>query len=275
MFLKGLDGCEPYTHKNLLLIVDEAMRLLSLLEESQRLWAIQFLLSRFAKTGGTLIIVLHASNLTSVVGKATAGLADTFKASVNFIGCVAKSVSAGGLRKMNVASGEYFKANPENFGSPIKGGELGAVPEWLKTELHPGNGQPDPVRTLLTIFPELYSEPPAQPKSKDKLSETIQKLEASFSIEVEEPATSKLENDNSPINQPSELTSHEQQLLSWIVTRKTTGKEYDLNSANKNLDKITKPDDFDSKAEYLRYLMRQLASKKKGKLTNPNLFEPN
>lgn len=154
-FLKGLDGCEPYSHKNLLLIVDEAMRLLSLLEESDRTWAIQFLLSRFAKTGGTLIIVLHASNLTSVVGKATAGLADTFKISVNFIGCVAQSVSAGGLRKMNVASGKYFKANPDNFGSPVKGGELGAVPEWLKTELHPGNNQPDPARTLLTLFPEL------------------------------------------------------------------------------------------------------------------------
>ncbi|MHC5823247.1 MAG: hypothetical protein ACYT04_47285, partial [Nostoc sp.] len=51
---------------------------------------------------------------TSVVGKATAGLADTFKQSVNFIGCVAQAVSAGGLRKMNVASGEYFKANPNN-----------------------------------------------------------------------------------------------------------------------------------------------------------------
>ncbi|MCC5668264.1 hypothetical protein LC653_31490 [Nostoc sp. CHAB 5784] len=50
-----------------------------MLEESDRTWAIQYLLSRFAKSGGTLIIVLHGSNLTSVVGKATAGLADTFK----------------------------------------------------------------------------------------------------------------------------------------------------------------------------------------------------
>lgn len=121
-FLKGLDGCEPYSHKNLLLVIDEAMRLLSLLEEGDRTWAIQYLLSRFAKTGGTLIIVLHGSNLTSVVGKATAGLADTFKQGVSFIGCVAKSVNASGLRKINVASGEYFKANPDNFGTPIKGG---------------------------------------------------------------------------------------------------------------------------------------------------------
>jgi hypothetical protein len=182
-FLKGLDGCEPYSHKNLLLIVDEAMRLLSGLEESDRTWAIQFLLSRFAKTGGTLIIVLHASNLTSVVGKATAGLAETFKVSASFIGCVAKSVSAGGLRKINVASGEYFKANPNDFGSPVKGGELGAVPEWLKTELHPGNNQPDPARTLLTLFPELEQVHAAASMPKgEKLApmDAVAKLEDTF-----------------------------------------------------------------------------------------------
>lgn len=157
-FLKGLDGSDPYSHKNLLIVIDEAMRLLSLLEESDRTWAIQYLLSRFAKSGGTLIIVLHGSNLTSVVGKATAELADTFKQSVNFIGCVAVAVSAGGLRKMNVASGEYFKANPNNFGEPVTGGNLGIIPEWLKTHLHPGNGQPDPARTLLQFFPELVQQ---------------------------------------------------------------------------------------------------------------------
>lgn len=156
-FLKQLEGSAPYSHKNLVLIIDEAMRLLSLLDKDDRIWAIQFLLSRFAKTGGTLIIVLHGSNLSSVVGKETTGLADTFKQSVAFIGCVAKAVNAGGLRKMNVASGEYFKANPDNFGNAITGGELGAIPEWLKTEKHPGNGYPDPVRTLLTFFPELIA----------------------------------------------------------------------------------------------------------------------
>jgi hypothetical protein len=280
LFLKGLESCEPYSHKNLVLIIDEAMRLLSLVKEEDRVWMIQYLLSRFAKTGGTLIIVLHSNNLGAVVGsKNTSGLADTFKQSISFIGCVAKSVSAGGLRKINVASGEYFKANPENFGSAIADGQLGSIPDWLLTEKHPGNGYPDPVRTLLTFFPELYEEPPIQPKSKDKLSETIQKLEASFNIEVEEPkteSTPNLEDSSSTVIQPTapELTSHEQQLLSWIVTRKTTGKEYDLNSANKNLEKLIKPDDFDSKAEYLRHLMRQLVSKKKGKLINPNLFEP-
>lgn len=201
-FLKGLDGSEPYSHKNLLLVIDEAMRLLSLLEESDRTWAIQYLLSRFAKSGGTLIIVLHGSNLTSVVGKATAGLADTFKQSVNFIGCVAQAVSAGGLRKMNVASGEYFKANPNNFGEPVSGGNLGMIPEWLKTYKHPGNGQPDPARTLLQFFPELVQqhERTVIPRGeKIAPSDAVNHLESIFSkpyqevefLEVEEINISK------------------------------------------------------------------------------------
>ena len=188
-FLKGLDGSEPYSHKNLLLVIDEAMRLLSLLEESDRTWAIQYLLSRFAKSGGTLIIVLHGSNLTSVVGKATAGLADTFKQSVNFIGCVAQAVSAGGLRKMNVASGEYFKANPNNFGEPVSGGNLGMIPKWLKTHKHPGNGQPDPARTLLQFFPELiqHHEPAVMPiGEKIAPTDAVNQLESIFSKPYQE-----------------------------------------------------------------------------------------
>jgi hypothetical protein len=157
-FLKGLDGCEPYSYPNLLLVIDEAMRLLSLMEEADRIWALQFLLSRFAKTGATLIIVLHASNLSSIAGKATAGLAATFKEAINFIGCSTQSVSLGGLRKINIASGAYFQANPDNFGTPLFDGDLGVIPAWLKVEKHPGNGQPDPARSLLTFFPELSQE---------------------------------------------------------------------------------------------------------------------
>jgi hypothetical protein len=219
LFLKGLESCEPYSHKNLVLIIDEAMRLLSLVKEEDRVWAIQYLLSRFAKTGGTLIIVLHSNNLGAVVGsKNTSGLADTFKQSISFIGCVAQSVSAGGLRKINVASGEYFKANPENFGSAIANGELGSIPDWLLTEKHPGNGYPDPVRSLLTFFPELYEEPPIQPKSKDRLSETIQKLEASFSIEVEEPKTEQ----ELPLIPQTQLSENAQKVLDFFnaVTKK-------------------------------------------------------
>ncbi|BAZ65562.1 MAG: hypothetical protein KME28_13085 [Pelatocladus maniniholoensis HA4357-MV3] len=186
-FLKTLDGSQPYSHKNLLLVIDEAMRLLSLLEEGDRTWAIQYLLSRFAKCGGTLIIVLHGSNLTSVVGKATAGLADTFKQSVLFIGCVAQSVKASGLRKINVASGAYFKANPSIFGEPVADGELGAIPEWLKTEKHPGNGQPDPARTLLKFFPELVQQHQSTPKEEKLASvDVVSQLESVFLKEIEE-----------------------------------------------------------------------------------------
>jgi len=232
LFLKGLESCEPYSHKNLVLIIDEAMRLLSLVKEEDRVWMIQYLLSRFAKTGGTLIIVLHSNNLGAVVGsKNTSGLADTFKQSISFVGCVAKSVSAGGLRKINVASGEYFKANPENFGSAIANGELGSIPDWLLTEKHPGNGYPDPVRTLLTFFPELYEEPPVQPKSKDKLSETIQKLEASFNIEVEEPKTEQ----ELPLPPQLQLSENAQKVLDFFnaATKKESKTLRDMKKADR------------------------------------------
>lgn len=186
-FLKVLESSEPYSHKNLLLVIDEAMRLLSLMEDGDRTWALQFLLSRFAKTGATLIILLHATNLSSVAGKDTAGLAATFQEGVEFIGCSAKSVDAGGLRKINVASGAYFKANPKNFGSAVAGGELGSIPEWLKTEKHPGNGHPDPARTLLQFFPELVqnhyssddipSETVLSPEERMELNQAIQSIQ--------------------------------------------------------------------------------------------------
>lgn len=190
-FLKKLENSEPYSNKNLLLVIDEVMRLLSLLEESERSEALQFLLSRFEKTGATLILVLHASNLTAIAGKETGGLAATFKAGINFVGCQTQSVSIGALRKINVASGAYFKANPNNFGEPIKGGELGSIPEWLKSNLHPGNSQPDPVRSLLTFFPELRQEhKPLSIPENEKLGELddISRLEFALTIEPRELA---------------------------------------------------------------------------------------
>lgn len=179
-FLKKLESSPPYSHKNLLLVIDEAMRLLSLVEEGDRVWALQFLLSRFAKTGTTLIIVLHASNLSSIAGKETAGLGSTFQEGMQFVGCSAVAVNAGGLRKMNVASGAYFQANPKNFGKAIAGGELGSIPEWLKSEKHPGNGHPDPARTLLKFFPELVQSPEPSdtltPQQRTELSQATQKV---------------------------------------------------------------------------------------------------
>ncbi len=189
-FLKKLENSSPYSNKNLLVVIDEAMRLLSLLSESERSDTLQFLLSRFEKTGATLILVLHASNLTSIAGKETSGLAATFKAGINFIGCQTQSVSIGALRKINVASGAYFQANPNNFGEPIKGGELGSIPEWLKTELHPGNRQPDPVRSLLTFFPELQQDHKALSiPEHEKLGQIddISRLEFALTIDPEEP----------------------------------------------------------------------------------------
>ena len=160
------------------------------MEEADRIYVLKFLLSRFEKTGATLILVLHASNLTSIAGKETGGLAATFKEGINFIGCTTTAIAVGALRKMNVASGAYFKANPNNFGEPIKGGELGSVPEWLKSELHPGNGQPDPVRSLLKLFPELKLEHKAASIRKDeKLGEwdDVSRLEFTLGLESESP----------------------------------------------------------------------------------------
>lgn len=195
-FLKKLEGSEPYSNQNLLLVVDEMMRLASLMSGEDRSYVLKFLLSRFEKTGATLILVLHASNLTSIAGKETGGLAATFKEGINFIGCTTQAIAVGALRKMNVASGAYFKANPNNFGEPIKSGELGSVPEWLKTEIHPGNGQPDPVRSLLKFFPELEQQhrtelPPGNERLADlddvSLLEFTLRLESeSFKIQAEE-----------------------------------------------------------------------------------------
>ena len=225
-FLKKLDGSEPYENKNLLLVVDEAMRLLSLMEESDRTYALQFLLSRFAKTGGTLIIVLHASNLTSIAGKATSGLAATFKEGINFIGCSTKSVSVGALRKINVASGEYFKANPNNFGEAISKGELGIIPEWLKTELHPGNNQPDPVRSLLKFFPELVqNHKSSSMPQKENIAdlENISRLEIAFNINTDEATnTPSVELHHSPDRQRLPNTSDTaKKVLEYFEAAKT------------------------------------------------------
>lgn len=157
--LKELESAPPYSQNNLQLVIDEAMRLFSLMTEEERTWAIIFLLTNFAKTGAGLILVLHSNHLGAVVGsKNTSGMADTFKDGVNFIGCQSQHIKTGLLTSIAVASGRYFKANPNNFGQPLKDGELGEIPNWLKTNKHPGNGQPDPVRTLLALFPELHQE---------------------------------------------------------------------------------------------------------------------
>ncbi|MBA3920262.1 MAG: hypothetical protein H0X31_00565 [Nostocaceae cyanobacterium] len=215
-YLKTLEKSAPYSHRNLVLIIDEAMRLLSLLNEDDKVWSIQYLLSRFAKTGGTLIIVLHATNLSSVVGKNTAGLADTFKEGVSFIGCKAQFVSAGGLRKINVASGEYFQANPNNFGSAIESGNLGKIPDFLLTETHPGNGYPDPVRSLIRYFPELKIERNIS-KEGERINDPIKSLEKAFEAKSVPETVPEKENDNESKNQ---LSSRAQLVLDYFNAAK-------------------------------------------------------
>ena len=220
-FLKKLENSDPYSNKNLLLVIDEAMRLLSLLEESERSEALQFLLSRFEKTGATLILVLHASNLTSIAGKETGGLAATFKAGINFIGCQTQSVSIGALRKINVASGAYFKANPNNFGEPIKGGELGSLPEWLKTKLHPGNNQPDPVRSLLTFFPELQQDHKALSIPEyEKLGQIDDISRLEFALTIDSKELTDTPPDEFDIGVKKDLSDLAKRLLSFFDNAK-------------------------------------------------------
>jgi len=220
-FLKRLEGSEPYSNQNLLLVVDEMMRLTSLMSEEDRAYVLKFLLSRFEKTGATLILVLHASNLTSIAGKETGGLAATFKEGINFIGCTTQAIAVGALRKMNVASGAYFKANPNNFGEPIKGGELGSVPEWLKGELHPGNGQPDPVRSLLKFFPELKQEHKAVSlPENEKLGEMedVSRLEFVLGLDNKEP--DDIPKVKADIQSQKDLSELAKRLLDFFVNAK-------------------------------------------------------
>ncbi|MUH00343.1 hypothetical protein F7734_51965 [Scytonema sp. UIC 10036] len=105
--------------------------------------------------------------------------------------------------------------------------------------------------------------PPPQGEKLISDYDAIAKLEESLKAEI------------TPHSEPTEeLTEDEIALLTWIKSRKKIGKEYDANTANKNMDKLVKPDEFDSKAEYIRHLMRQLKNKGMGTLSNANQFDP-
>lgn len=191
-YLRQIANDPPYSHKNEMLVIDEAMKLFGLMSDEDRQWSLEFLLCRYAKLGATLLIVLHASNLSAVVGsKNTEGLASTFNQSVSFIGCASTSVKGKGLTRLNIASGKYFKADPKNFATPIKEGYLGCIPEWLKTNVSPNNGFPDPVRTLLAFLPELRVddlreiEKPVNTTPTFLIQDTNSHLEKCFSIAPE------------------------------------------------------------------------------------------
>lgn len=158
-YLREMDKAKVGAYADRIIVIDEAVALSDYLEAEQKQWMIRFLLSRASKKGAQIFIVLHGQNLTSWVGTGnTSGLSSTFKADVTFIGCEATSKKVGALRSIALATGTYFLADPDNFATPVKGGDIGTIPPWLKSETNPFTGQPDPARTLLTLFPELQDD---------------------------------------------------------------------------------------------------------------------
>jgi hypothetical protein len=168
-YLKEMDKQTQGACKDIILVIDEAVALSDYLDPDQKQWMIRFLLTRANKKGAQIFIVLHGKSLTSWVGTGNAGgFSQTFKTGATFIGCEATSIKLHPLRSISVATGHYFLADPDDFSKPVAGGDLGVIPEWLKTEINPSTGQPDPTRTLLNFFPELRSEAQTVKTSIDK-----------------------------------------------------------------------------------------------------------
>jgi hypothetical protein len=89
-----------------MLVIDEAIALALITDPEVNRQQASYLLRQFAKSGGTCIIVLHASNLTAWVGNGnTAGLAQVFKSGVTLIGCRSKAMATKGLQSTNVRYG--------------------------------------------------------------------------------------------------------------------------------------------------------------------------
>lgn len=160
----ALEKYEQYEAKNIFIVIDEAIALGDAADSAKNQKMAKYMLKQFAKSGAGAAVVLHASNLSSWLGVGnTGGMAQSFKMGVNFIGCVTQSIPNpdNPMRKIQIASGEYFLADPDNFGKRSgKDAELGKVPDFLLTQKNPYNGAPDPVRSLLAHFPELYNPNP-------------------------------------------------------------------------------------------------------------------
>ncbi len=64
---------------------------------------------------------------------------------------------------------------------------MGTIPDFLLTEKHPGNGYPDPVRSLLKYFPELGQNHTENAVNNltvhDVVSDKIKSLESAFQAE--------------------------------------------------------------------------------------------
>lgn len=160
-YLKEMDKQTQGACKDNILVIDEAVALSDYLDPDQKQWMIRFLLTRANKKGAQIFVVLHGANLTSWVGTGNAGgFSQTFKTGATFIGCEASSKKTHPLRSISVATGRYFLATPDDFSKPLPDGELGTLPDWMKSEINPSTGQPDPARTLLNFFPELRNYGP-------------------------------------------------------------------------------------------------------------------
>ncbi|HEY9597882.1 MAG TPA: hypothetical protein V6D33_09445, partial [Cyanophyceae cyanobacterium] len=168
-YLKEMDKLTQCACQDIILVIDEAVALSDYLDPEQKQWMIRFLLTRANKKGAQIFIVLHGKSLTSWVGNGnTSGFSQTFKTGATFIGCEATSKKINPLRSISVATGRYYLAEPDDFSKAVEGGNLGIVSQWMKTEINPATGQPDPARTLLTFFPELNSELPVGKVQPDK-----------------------------------------------------------------------------------------------------------
>ncbi len=195
-YLKEMDKLTQGACKDIILVIDEAVALSDYIDADQKQWMIRFLLSRANKKGAQIFIVLHGRSLTSWVGTGNAGgFSQTFKTGVTFVGCEATNKKINPLRSISVATGRYFLADPDDFSKPIEGGNLGIVPDWLKTEINPATGQPDPARTLLNFFPELRNDAQAANTLTDK--------------ETDIPSTEEIEDTNLSVTDPSTHPSTE------------------------------------------------------------------
>ncbi|WP_017655406.1 hypothetical protein [Fortiea contorta] len=137
-YLREMDNANQNSYTDIILVIDEAVALSDYLSDEQKQWIIRFLFTRASKKGAQIFVVLHGKNLTSWVGtKNTAGFGDTFKSGATFIGCEATSKKLSPLKSISLATGRYFLADPDSFDKPVLGGEIGTIPDWLKTQVNP------------------------------------------------------------------------------------------------------------------------------------------
>ncbi|MBD2208010.1 hypothetical protein H6G33_37280 [Calothrix sp. FACHB-1219] len=229
-YLREMDNATQNSYTDIILVIDEAVALSDYLSDDQKQWIIRFLFTRASKKGSQIFVVLHGKNLTSWVGtKNTAGFGDTFKTGATFIGCEATSKKLSPLKSISVATGKYFLADPDSFEKSISGGEIGVIPDWLKTEINPTTSQPDPARTLLKYFPELvenspnFDNIPTPTSPKNNLAETVEQLESMLLLEVAESEPSvepEHEIDSTFLDHIVELVGKSQSPVSFEAIRK-------------------------------------------------------